>query len=243
MIEIFAGSLVIIAPILLVYNIFKFRIPKGLTMFIGVPGAGKTTICARLKVLHDKSLRKKKHKWGNKCYCNVPILGALKISAKDFGNALIDDGILLFDESGIELSNRSWKSLSHKTLEFAKLYRHYGIKSFCMFSQGMDTDIVFLRLADRIGVVTKSILPYFIQVRYAVKYVGIDEVTHQLVDQYRWRLLGRKFVFAPTCWKMFDTYEKPDLPKMTFPVFNTVTRLEEEKKEEEKKKKEEKEKN
>lgn len=222
----FFGILVCLLPVFLIWQIFRFRIPKGLTLFVGVPGSGKTTLCARLKVLHSKSLKLPAplQRFGRNFFCNVPIVGAQKISPDYMGRYLIEDGIVAFDEAGIDLNNRNWKSLNNNVIKFAKYYRHYGLKAFCLFSQGMDIDVTFVRLADRIGIVTKSILPYFIQVRYARKVVGIDDTTHQLVDMYKWRLFGRKFVFAPTCWKYFDTYEKPQLPKFNFPLFDGVTR-------------------
>lgn len=210
---------------ILIYNVFKFRIPKGMTLFVGVPGSGKTTICARLKQLHDKSIKHKKHKFGNNYFCNVPIVGGQNIDPyKDFGVNLIEDGIICCDESGVVFNNRNYNKLykDSNVVEFAKYYRHFGIKSFCLFSQGMDIDVTFVRLADRIAIVTKSILPYFIKVKYARKKVGIDDLTHQLVDMYYFTPLGTKLVFAPTCWKMFDTYSIPfELNKVQFPIFNS----------------------
>lgn len=218
------GLFPFVIPLVLAYFLIRWRIPKGLTLFIGVPGSGKTTLCARAKVLHNRTLRRKKHKLGDNFYCNVPILGAYQISPQDLGHNLIENGVVVFDESGVDFNNRAYKSLSQSVIKWAKYYRHYGIKSFMMFSQGMDIDITFVRLADRIGIVTKSIIPYFIQVRYARKVVGIDDISHQLIDMYKWRLFGRKLIFAPTCWKYFDTYETPLLNEAKFPIFDYKTR-------------------
>lgn len=112
-------------------------------------------------------------------------------------------------------------------IEFAKYYRHYGIKAFVFFSQSLDMDITFQRLADRVMIVKKSVIPYFIAVREVRKYIGIDDQTHQLVDQYEWTPLSRRWIFAPPNWKYFDTYDSPPLEQKEFEMWGKKTRWDE----------------
>ena len=151
-------------------------------------GSGKTTICAHFV----KQFNKKRKYKGKQIFCNVPILHSLQFNpTEDMGQFLIEDGVCIVDEGGIEFNNRAYKTLPKSVINFAKLYRHYGITSFLFFSQGMDIDVTFVRLCDRICIVRKSYLPYFICIREVKKYIGIDELTRQLIDAYEFKFIGR----------------------------------------------------
>lgn len=89
----------------------------------------------------------------------------------------------------------------------------------------MDIDVTFVRLCDRIVIVRKSIIPFFIFLREVRKKVGIDELTKQLVDQYEYKPLGIHWVFMPPVWRMFDTYETPYLPPKQWAIWDNKTRF------------------
>jgi len=184
-------------------------------------GSGKTTLAA-----HFAREFKRDKKWKDKnIYCNVPIKHTLMLNpADDFGTYLVEDGVVIVDESGIEFNNRAFKTLPKQVIQFAKYYRHYGIKSFVMLSQGLDVDITFQRLADAIFIVRRSYLPYFVCVKQAIKFIGIDETTGQLVDKYEWKRGGKHLVFMPPCWKWFDTYETPPLKEREWKEWDYLSR-------------------
>lgn len=191
------------------------KIPKGMILFIGAPGSGKTTLAAYFARKFMKKYPEKN------CFSNVPILGTKRLDVvNDLGVYLVEDGMILIDEGGIVFNNRAYKSLPKSTISFAKLYRHYNIRHFFFFSQGMDIDVTFVRLCDRIVIVRKSIIPFFVYLREVKKTVGIDDLTHQLVDCYAFKPHGRHWVFMPPVWKMFDTYDTPELPSKEYPKWN-----------------------
>jgi len=161
-----------------------------------------------------------------KIWSNVPVLGALQLDVEqDFGRNLIEDGIVLVDEAGISLNNRNWKSLPPEAIRFAKLFRHYGIGSFCLFSQGLDVDVTFMRLCERIFFVSR--LGKFALVRPLIRYQSIDEMTGQPIDKYKYDLFGIRLVYLPPLWKFFDSYEAPFLPEKEYQPWNTKSRYSE----------------
>lgn len=158
-----------------------------------------------------------------KIWSNVPVLGSLQLDVEqDFGRNLLEDGIVLVDEAGIAVNNRNWKSLSPEAIRFAKLFRHYGIGSFVFFSQGLDIDITFMRLCEKIHFVSK--LGKFALVRPLIRYQSIDELTGQPIDKYKYDIFGVRLVYLPPLWKFFDSYEAPFLPDKQYEPWNTKSR-------------------
>ena len=207
--------------------------PLELNVYFGVPGSGKTTYaaylarsCARESIfiklcrrfpsrLSSAILDGKLFKRAFPVWSNVPIKGTYDIDAvNDIGTYMIEDGKLIIDEAGIEYNNRNYKALPQKTIKWYKLHRHYGM-SVDIFSQSFeDMDVTLRRLAQRFFLVKKSMLPYFVVIKRISRKIGIDENTHQLTDMYRFGLpiLGSKWIFCPKLWRMFDSYDRPDLP-------------------------------
>ena len=89
-------------------NKLNFKLPKlkwkprakpvALSLYFGIPGAGKSTYAAYLA--------KKDMKQGRKVWSNFGITGALKCEKSDFGKYLMTDGRLIIDEAGLEYEDR-----------------------------------------------------------------------------------------------------------------------------------------
>ena len=181
------------------------KIKEVVNIYFGVPGSGKTTMAAWLA---RRELRRKGKVWSN-----VPITGTYKLDVnKDIGIHHIEKGRIIIDEAGIEYNSRNYKNLPMHQIEFFKYHRHYST-AIDVFSQSYeDMDITLRRLAQNYYVVTKSRLPYFIKVRCIGRRIGIDENTHQIIDEYRWRcFLFTRRIFSPTLWKLFNTKSRKQL--------------------------------
>lgn len=185
---------------------------KILSIYFGLPGAGKTTIAAR------NAAKCLKH--GMKVYSNVPIKGTIPYEADDLGLYEISDGRVILDEAGIEFNNRDFKNFKKSTLAFFKLHRHYGV-SIDVFSQGWDDmDKKIRTLAQKYYLVKRSIIPFFIAIVPIRRRIGVNEFTKEICDTYSidsglLSLFTTERFFAPRFWKMFDSFEAPSLPPLS----------------------------
>lgn len=94
------------------------------SLYFGLPGAGKTTIMAA----HAKrALRRKspyKHVYSN---VKLNLEGITYIENSDLGKFLLKDGIVLIDEATLEFDSRDFKNFSKRLIQFFLLHRHYNL--------------------------------------------------------------------------------------------------------------------
>ena len=142
-----------ILAVLAVLCIFKKKGREDIiSVYFGVPGAGKTTFAAYLA---KKDLKKNRN-----VHSNVPITGTFKLDPKkDLGKVSIVDSRIIIDEAGIEYNNRKYKELGESAIYFFKYHRHYETAIDCFSQSHEDMDITIRRLAQRYYVVKKSLIP------------------------------------------------------------------------------------
>ena len=208
--------------------------PHVLNVYFGVPGSGKTTFAAYLTkwALHENPIitfcRKHRNpitslilssrylKRRIAVYSNVPITGAYRLDAKaDIGFYMIQNAKIIIDEAGIEYNNRNYKSFPQEAIYFYKYHRHYKV-SVDVFSQSYeDMDVTLRRLAQNFFVVRRSLVPFCVVALRIRRRVGVDVQTKQIQDLYSMGLpiLDTKRIFAPSLWKMFNSYSRKELPK------------------------------
>lgn len=217
-------------------SFFKFKNLHQVHVYFGIPGSGKTTYAAYLakQAMYEPLSYRLWIKYPTNpiirflfrncrvplnVFSNVPIVGTYSIDPKsDLGYYDVSDGKIIIDEASIEYNNRNFKSLPAPTIQFFKLHRHYRT-SIDVFSQSFDDmDITLRRLAHSYYLVKKSIFPYFVKVKRIYRKVGIDENTHQIADLFNFGIpfLDDKYIFMPSVWKLFDSYDAPELPHRDF---------------------------
>lgn len=180
-----------------------------ITIYVGLIGSGKTTICAALA---EKARRK-----GRKVYTNVPEINGIATEIKDFGRFNISNGLVLWDEAGISLNNRKFKSLPQEFIEACKMSRHDHL-DMVYFSQAMDIDITLPRLASQVWVIKKGIWFSALQ-RFAPK-IETDEATGQLRTGWhelpKIPFIFRRYLFRPRWYKFFNSWRSStgDLPTL-----------------------------
>ena len=193
------------------------------TMFVGLPGCGKTTLAAHLTKAALKY--KKKHRTF-RVFSNVPIKGALDFDWKiDFGNFDMSYSLILLDESGLEVDNRSWdKNFTRDKVEFLKLLRHYKSKLICFSQTWQDTDIKIRSMVGKLFIVRKSLIPMCTCAIPVFRKIDVDEETKDFKEIYYkdfplLRFFSTKRILRPLYYNMFDSWECPEKPKKDFETF------------------------
>ena len=237
-------ALLILATLVyLPFFLLSFLCPKHphvLNVYFGVPGSGKTTFAAYLTkwALHENALIRFCRKHPNSLtallldsrylkrridvFSNVPITGAYQLNAKeDIGHFMIEDAKIIIDEAGIEYNNRNYKTFSQEAIYFYKYHRHYKT-SVDIFSQSYeDMDVTLRRLAQNFYVVRRSLVPFCVVARRIRRKVGVDEHTKQIMDLYAMGvpIIDTRRIFAPSLWKLFNSYSRKELPQKDWPVW------------------------
>lgn len=193
-----------------------------ISMYFGSPGAGKTSLAARI-VYKETMCRKPKYE---RVYSNFECVGAYAIDSDDLSTfAPLPHSLVLLDESGIDFNNRKYKELKQQIIEFLKLHRHYEIDIIFLSQSWEDVDITIRRLCNRLLYIRK--IGPFTLCRKIRKYVMIDKESHQIVDGYDFYGLfsfishiffpyffeSTFFVFLRSPYYfMFDSYTKKSRP-------------------------------
>lgn len=204
-------ALIILLIIWLLKRRFVF-IPDAsqFSLFFGLPGSGKSTVLAYIAwmCLKRKSCT---------VLCNVPIKGTLKLSRSDLGVYDIstdafgtDECVVIFDEASIDYFKRDFDSFSKEENKFHSLHRHAGVHEVfaCQTWDGMDKRL--RELNTKLYFVDKW---YFNLIRIRTIAKDFDIQDKQPLDGYEFEKFSSKFVYAPKVWKLFDSFDKSNLPK------------------------------
>lgn len=202
---------------------FKFN-ESDMLMFFGLPGSGKSTVCADI-VRQCFFAKKKSNKLiPSDCdiYCNFPVIGANTLNRDDIGitdfRSSGDHALLLLDEASTVYFKRNAMSKDPKSKfrdeenAFHSMHRHYKTMEV-FFSQSWDgVDLRLRELNTGLYYVEPSRIRPFIKIRKIVKIFKINEDS-QPVDGYDFEKWSSRYVYAPAAWYLFDTYHAPDLPR------------------------------
>lgn len=185
-----------------------------LDIFIGGIGSGKTTHAAR------SAYRAVKH--GRTVYTNIPdmdIDGVTYIPTEYIGKYQIENCLLIVDEAGIDYNNRlatkkgGSPSMNQDAIRWWKLIRHYGVDAI-VYSQAQDFDVTLRRLATRLYIIRKSLLPWWSSYRQLVGKWVTDTLDGN--PEYHWdfKPFSTRFIFRPRWYRYFNSWVAPVLPPL-----------------------------
>ena len=201
--------------LIIIYRSFKLaekiisKPPNEFQHIFAPPGSGKTTLAS--KIVKDAIKNNKR------VYSNVKIAGAYKMTIKDIGVYDMSDSIMIIDEAGSDLSNRSWHTnLSHEAIKYLKKHRHYNIDIYTFSQSYGDVDNKFRELTTKILMLKKSKIPFFTKAM-AIKKT-IDLQNGQIVEFYEIDRPNNYRFFTPPLWAFFDSWEKGEKIKEGKPV-------------------------
>jgi zona occludens toxin (predicted ATPase) len=183
------------------------KLKTGIEIWMGLPGAGKSTMAAWLAYKHLKN--------GYVVYSNFPIDGCRILDLKkDIMKYNMENALILIDEAGLEYDSRDWKAFSKSSTEFYKTHRHYRLR-ICLFTQWWDdVDKKIRMITNKIYVVRKSLIPFFVKTKEIIGFVGISD-QKDIVMQYDYKsffLGGTRYYFILNARKLFDSWSHPELP-------------------------------
>lgn len=192
------------------------------SLYFGLPGAGKTTLMS----YHAK--RAAKQRRYKNVYSNVrlAIPGVCYVDNDCIGKYNLEDCLLLIDEATLFADNRAYKEFTKDKLSYFLQHRHYGADINLYTQQWDGVDRKIRVITDRVYYVYKGLfLGKFFTSYYRIPY-GIlipskkdnGEKLGEIVQGYcKPPLLVRMFakrLFRPFYYRYFNSFERPYLPPL-----------------------------
>ena len=165
---------------------YKFKFDESaLLMFFGLPGSGKSTVCA--EIVRQLTSAWKDFKNRISIFCNFPVRGANRLDRSMIGSVDFcgenDRALLLLDEASTVYFKRNAMQkgkdgklqFSDAENQFHSMHRHYHTMEVC-FAQSWDgVDIRLRELSTGLFYVEKSRIRGFIKIRKIGKIFTINE--------------------------------------------------------------------
>lgn len=200
-----------------------------LCMYFGLPGSGKTSLltymCALEQARIDCGLSRYKQIYTN-VSMNVRGVRVVPDIKSLMGKKDLSYSLLMLDEATLLFNCRKYKTFPDEVLEFFVLHRHYKC-DVSLFSQRVDSaDLNIRALFDRIYLIRKGIFfrkwSYCIRIPHGIAFSkGEDgkDTYGDIVQGYKkphilLRMLSHR-LYLPACYKSFDSFEAPELPKLS----------------------------
>lgn len=193
------------------------------SLYFGLPGAGKTTI---LSYLAKKAIKQGRYR---NVYSNVRlnIFGVTYIDNSCIGRYDLSDCLILIDEATLFADSRDYKSFGKDKITYFLEHRHYNA-DIVLFTQQWDgVDRKIRVITDRVYYVYKGIfLGKWFSRYYRIPYGIIipdpkkdtSEKLGDIVQGYcKPNFLIRLFspwIYRPSYYRYFDSWERPVLPSL-----------------------------
>lgn len=190
-------------------------------IYFAPPRTGKTTFLARI-ALKEHIKKKLGISDYDRVFANFPCKYTYQFDPyKDFGVFDMDNSLILWDEIGISLNNRAYKTMSQATIEAFKLHGHRHQDIIGASQDYNDCDITVRRLATEFRLLKRCwFWPNMCKALRIHKSVGISE-DKDIIDAYEFdplpvRILTTRRFYMPLYWHMFDSWSAEKLQPKDF---------------------------
>lgn len=208
------------------------------SLYFGLPGAGKTTLMCSMALKGVKSDRYR-HVYGN---VRMKIPGYCYIDNDCIGVYDLSDCLLLIDEATLFADSRAYKSFDKGKLEYFLEHRHFHC-DICLFTQQWDgVDRKIRVITDRVYYIYKGFwLGHWYSTYYRIPYgiiipdgkkTGNSEKLGDIIQGYcKPNIIIRLFapkLYRPKYYKYFDSWERRKLDPLPFkyqPYVETEVKL------------------
>lgn len=202
----------LITIIILIFILFKLCAPpkpNGVVLYFANIGTGKTTFLSKIAIKEQKLMKKGKSKYkyivSNAIISGVTYIPDIRVLLK---KGAMQNTLILIDEGSIVYNNRKM-NLTESEIQYFKLIRHYTSTLIVLSQSYDDIDVTLRRLYTQIYIMRK--LPVFTLIQPIKKKIGIDEMTKQIIDEYRFAIPFSWRVFCrPKYFKFFNSWWIPD---------------------------------
>lgn len=191
------------------------------SLYFGLPGAGKTTFGTYLAVQEQKRIEKGISRF-KYVFTNWPVAypGIYKVSAMDLGKVDIQEALVIIDEASLVADSRDYKKFSQEMKEFFLLHRHFRCDVVCITQQWDSVDKKIRVITDHVYYVHKGVFRRWISYASPIPYGIIIPDQKDNSDKYGeiiqgyckapfWQRIFAKRIRRKKYYKYFDSYNCP----------------------------------
>lgn len=195
-----------------------------ITCFFGLPGAGKSSMLAKIARKEIKRIEKGKSHY-RMVLSNYYIEGCYEFRFEDLGVYDMDNCLVLLDELTLDADSRDFKNFNRNLKEFFIMHRHYGVDIVYATQQydGVDKkirdlthDLYYLKKAGLFSYATAIFRTIAFTEESDIKYGYRPPSIFAILFDAKHNI---KLCFRPLYYKYFDSFEHKRLPHKRFVKF------------------------